>query len=188
MSHHYLYRHFDAKGKLLYVGISLSATYRLSQHKQASPWFGEIARVEIEKCETRAQALEKERVAIVEEKPTHNLMRPSIAALKELRKSESKSEESKQELIKRIVNFDPTYSLDEAGHALGVGTSTIKKWIEEKKLGYVVVGYATGKWGTSEKKRITGWQLIDFIEYLERAKAPQEKPNIVNLQTCRKRT
>ena len=42
-----LYRHFDGTGRLLYVGISLSVIVRLSGHKR-SPWFGDIARVEID--------------------------------------------------------------------------------------------------------------------------------------------
>jgi hypothetical protein len=34
-------------------------------------------------------------------------------------------------------------------------------------LGYIVIGKSTGRWGIAEKKRITGWQLMSFIEYLE---------------------
>jgi len=67
-----LYRHFDANGELLYVGISLSAIQRLSQHKTASPWFKEISRVEIEWHPTRKEALAVEKLAIVTENPKHN--------------------------------------------------------------------------------------------------------------------
>jgi hypothetical protein len=34
-----LYRHYDAEGNLLYVGISLNSVVRLTQHRQASGWF-----------------------------------------------------------------------------------------------------------------------------------------------------
>jgi GIY-YIG catalytic domain-containing protein len=68
-----LYRHFDADGTLLYVGISLSALNRLGQHKQNAEWFDKIARVAIEKFPTRAAALEAEHNAIKEEKPLYNV-------------------------------------------------------------------------------------------------------------------
>jgi hypothetical protein len=71
-----LYRHFDADGRLLYVGVALSATYRLSQHRLDSHWFHSIARVDLEHHRSRAHALYAEAIAIREEKPLHNRMRP----------------------------------------------------------------------------------------------------------------
>jgi len=66
-----LYRHYDADGALLYVGIALSPLARLAQHR-ASAWVHEIARVEIDWHETREAALEAERQAIIEKNPKHN--------------------------------------------------------------------------------------------------------------------
>lgn len=66
-----LYRHFDSAGALLYVGISLNALLRLSQHKTA-PWFREIARVEIEWHDTREAAISAESAAIRDEGPRWN--------------------------------------------------------------------------------------------------------------------
>lgn len=68
-----LYRHFDKDGRLLYVGISLNALSRLSQHKQAAGWFRQIARVEIEHFANLGAALHAERVAIRREKPIYNI-------------------------------------------------------------------------------------------------------------------
>jgi hypothetical protein len=68
-----LYRHFDGEGRLLYVGISLSAIIRLATHR-ASPWFDEIASVEIERYQTRKDALTAELAAIHNEKPLHNVV------------------------------------------------------------------------------------------------------------------
>jgi len=68
-----LYRHFDAGGKLLYVGISLSAVQRLSQHKQTAKWFGKIARIDIEWWPDRASALTAEAIAIAREAPAWNI-------------------------------------------------------------------------------------------------------------------
>lgn len=73
-----LYRHFDARGALLYVGISLSPTYRLQQHGRTAHWSDDIARVTIEWFPSRALALEAERAAISREDPRHNLQRPPL--------------------------------------------------------------------------------------------------------------
>lgn len=67
-----LYRHFDAEGRLLYVGISLSVVHRLQQHLAGSSWAHEITRVEVAKYATRGEALAAERAAIETEKPLHN--------------------------------------------------------------------------------------------------------------------
>jgi hypothetical protein len=73
-----LYRHFDAQGRLLYVGISLSAFNRLSGHAHCSGWFARIASVTIEWYGSREDARLAERLAIFKENPKHNLQRPSV--------------------------------------------------------------------------------------------------------------
>lgn len=77
-----LYRHFDAAGSLLYVGISLSAVQRLAQHKSTSAWFSQIARVDVEWLDTREAALAAEAAAIVAENPRCNRARPIPAPAK----------------------------------------------------------------------------------------------------------
>jgi predicted DNA-binding transcriptional regulator AlpA len=67
-----LYRHWSADGELLYVGVSLSVLQRAAHHKHCSPWFREIARIDIEWFPTRGEALRAERSAIWREKPRHN--------------------------------------------------------------------------------------------------------------------
>lgn len=69
-----LYRHFDAQGRLLYVGISLSTVARLTQHRNSSDWYSQISRVEIQKFDTRAEAEGAEWEAIQKEKPIHNVI------------------------------------------------------------------------------------------------------------------
>ncbi len=68
----HLYRHFDAQGVLLYVGVSLSAIARLCQHRTDAAWFHEIARVELQGYATREDSLLAERIAIQAERPLHN--------------------------------------------------------------------------------------------------------------------
>lgn len=69
----HLYRHFDDAGLLLYVGVSLSAMGRLERHREASPWFWNIAKVEIQRFSTREESLAAERHAIMNEHPLFNL-------------------------------------------------------------------------------------------------------------------
>lgn len=73
-----LYRHFDAAGALLYVGISLSAVQRLAQHKQTAAWFDGIARVEVQWLASREEALTAEAIAIAKEGPLWNVARPQV--------------------------------------------------------------------------------------------------------------
>lgn len=68
-----LYRHYDAEGVLLYVGISLTPMKRLSGHRRKSHWSGKIARVEMEWHPSRAAAIKAERMAIKKEWPRHNV-------------------------------------------------------------------------------------------------------------------
>ncbi len=68
-----LYRHFNKEGKLLYVGIALNILCRLANHRGASSWYPEIARIEIEHFADRQSALKAEREAIAKEKPLHNV-------------------------------------------------------------------------------------------------------------------
>lgn len=80
-----LYRHFDASGELLYVGISLSAVQRLAQHRQTAQWFDRIARIDIEWHDSREQALAAEIQAIMHEQPKCNIQHagaePLLAAI-----------------------------------------------------------------------------------------------------------
>jgi hypothetical protein len=69
-----LYRHYDAQGGLLYVGISLHTMQRLAKHRERSPWFAAIARVTIQHLPSQTAARDAERAAIVGERPRYNVM------------------------------------------------------------------------------------------------------------------
>lgn len=71
-----LYRHYNAEGKLLYVGISLNHLARLTQHRSSAHWYEEIVQVTIEWFATRDEAENAEQVAIIGENPLHNEKRP----------------------------------------------------------------------------------------------------------------
>ena len=72
---HQLYRHYDADGVLLYVGISVNACGRLAQHKSGARWFSKISLIRIEHFPTQASARAAEVEAIQSEKPLFNSRR-----------------------------------------------------------------------------------------------------------------
>lgn len=69
-----LYRHYDKDDNLLYVGISLSAYERLSQHNIHSEWAKTAVKMTTERFDNKTSALNAERVAIVTEKPLFNIV------------------------------------------------------------------------------------------------------------------
>lgn len=69
-----LYRFFDSAGQLLYVGISLSAAARASQHRAEKPWWGDVARMDVEHYDNRTDAARAELTAIKTERPLHNVV------------------------------------------------------------------------------------------------------------------
>lgn len=68
-----LYRHFDAKRRLLYVGISVDALKRAEAHGQ-KPWGHLIVKITVEHFATRAEAEAAEKAAIMAEAPRFNVV------------------------------------------------------------------------------------------------------------------
>lgn len=81
-----LYRHFNKKGKLLYVGKSMSIFNRISNHKSNSFWFEKISSITLEKHESEELLNRAERKAIEEEKPFYNIIFTSKKIKREIKK------------------------------------------------------------------------------------------------------
>ena len=77
---HYLYRHFDAAGKLLYVGVTRNVRLRNNCHNHTSPWWRDVSSTSVEELPTRGDALKAEENAIETERPIHN--RPRAISIK----------------------------------------------------------------------------------------------------------
>lgn len=157
---HQLYRHFDKDGKLLYIGISISAMTRLSQHKSVSPWFDQIANVTIENHESRKAVLKAERESIFSEEPIHNkqyVRKPTCSP-----EPETAQEKSNLVLVKRIVDFQPVYSLHDAAGVLNIGVAALKRLVEQGAIGAMKIPH-----GTTFRWRLTGWQLIEYLEFMQ---------------------
>lgn len=79
-----LYRHYDATGRLLYVGITDCLSERDKRHAATSHWHGEVHRTLTEWCLSRQHAIELEAVAVRHEKPLHNValtIQPEVSDL-----------------------------------------------------------------------------------------------------------
>jgi hypothetical protein len=137
---------------------------RLSQHKNCSPWYHKIAEIKVETFNSREEAIVAENKAILEEHPRYNKYRP-----KPKLKEKTKTQDSKDNLTKQIVEFKPTYTVQEAAHLLHVSILQIKEWVDSEQMGAIITSKHFDKRLQTESKRriITGWQMIDFLENWE---------------------
>ncbi|MFF0409153.1 hypothetical protein ACFYUY_01790 [Kitasatospora sp. NPDC004745] len=67
-----LYRFFDARKRLLYVGVSGQLRERWPKHRRKAPWWSEADFVSVEHWSTEVDALAAERAAIAAEQPLFN--------------------------------------------------------------------------------------------------------------------
>ena len=126
-----LYRLYDAKDRLLYVGITSDLMGRLTAHAD-KPWWPDVARKTAEWHPTRASAAEAEMKAIRSEDPVHNIAGTNPSGGPRLR-SEIRSDISGNEIVALAMTKMPPVSLRlamlelagmttrEALDALGVG-------------------------------------------------------------------
>lgn len=68
-----LYRLFDRRGMLLYVGVSSNPGRRITQHSGSKDWWSQVTTTTMEHFITRQMALDAERIAIITERPIHNI-------------------------------------------------------------------------------------------------------------------
>jgi len=102
-----LYRHFDAEGRLLYVGISARALQRLATHGAVSHWFHLIVRVTLEHFPSRADALLAEAAAIKAEGPLHNIAGVTPPRAKKQGTHRPREKRANQDLLrKQLVGAD----------------------------------------------------------------------------------
>lgn len=155
-----LYRHFNKDDKLLYVGISLCAVHRLVTHRTESEWFEEITKITIESFNSSEDALKAEYEAIQKEFPIYNrkgnYRSPDAAAA-------AQAFHAREKLADRIV-FKPAYKISEAAQTLDISEGGLRRLISERRIGCVTIG--TRSQTRSPIIRITGWQIIDFLESL----------------------
>jgi hypothetical protein len=69
-----IYKFFNVADDLLYVGITGRGPRRWVEHGATQPWWGDVARVEVEHEADRRRAVERERELIREYHPKHNVV------------------------------------------------------------------------------------------------------------------
>ncbi len=67
-----LYRMFDGRNRLLYVGLSLRAVERIRTHKKSRRFFDSVAKITIEHLSSRSELCKAEATAIKNERPLYN--------------------------------------------------------------------------------------------------------------------
>lgn len=81
-----LYRHFDAHGRLLYVGIAVNPRKRLLAHaREGATWVTEVASSTYQRFRTHKEVLDAEIKAIQNEAPLWNIVHADAARLRVLR-------------------------------------------------------------------------------------------------------
>jgi hypothetical protein len=163
-----LYRHFDAGGNLLYVGVSFCAVLRLSQHRKAAGWYGDIVRVEIERFPTREDVLTAERKAIAEEKPKHNIHfngAPDVSlageALDLIPDAADRLYFERAHISHSILSGRIWYNLSQASDVLGISTKEVRDAIESGWLKSF-----TKSSGASKSYKFSAWQLLEYLELI----------------------
>jgi hypothetical protein len=111
-----LYRFFNDRKQLLYVGISARGPKRWSEHAKNRPWWHEVKSSTIEHFETRQDALLAEGVAIRTEMPLHNkrgtstksasLLQPQPHAKWDIEKARGLSVDWKSVIGPTVESFD----------------------------------------------------------------------------------
>lgn len=80
----YVYRFYGHDNTLLYVGVTTRLETRFKDH-QGKHWWSQAAHSTVEAHPSRALALVAEATAIMDEKPLHNIQRPSLERLELLK-------------------------------------------------------------------------------------------------------
>lgn len=70
---HFVYRHYDDEGRLLYVGCTVDPKTRLLGHQQNSWWFSQSVRVRQTVYPNKLHALRVEQETIAAERPIWNV-------------------------------------------------------------------------------------------------------------------
>lgn len=186
---HDLYRHFDAKGNLLYVGVSLSAVQRLQQHKNQANWYNDVARIQVEKFPSRPAVLRAERIAIRKEKPLYNISgtpnhQASASTPGVSHDATARLDAEYIESSLGLVCRQLWYKKAEAAKILDVSVHELISLYESGRIAgfswnhtYTPTqGVDKGKERSRIRYKFSCWQLLDYLKYLhEQAEAERQQ-------------
>lgn len=141
-----LYRHYDAAGRLAYVGITANLEARNNAHKVQSAWFGDVAFTKVEWLDCREHAAALERVAIQFEKPMHNVANANVV--------QESAEEASAELLAEICAFAVRRGIAPATvTSRAVGNSRLYHRLASGKSCTLVIAAKVRAWMADETAR-----------------------------------
>jgi len=71
------------------------------------------------------------------------------------------------ELLDRTTYFKPLYTVSEVAGICGLPVEDVTWLIEEGELGHIYLGDVLSRRDEDDLIRVTGWQLIDLLGFLE---------------------
>lgn len=69
-----LYRFYDERNTLLYIGKSVNVAHRIKDHIAGKPWWDTVTRIELERFSSAGALARAEQHAIEIEHPLHNII------------------------------------------------------------------------------------------------------------------
>lgn len=129
---HYIYRHYDSAGRLLYIGCTGDPRSRYHVHKNKSPWFMDVTRIDVQAIGERKQAHKAEIEAILTEQPIHNRYHKVVPAPKPTRAEYLKKIEMRRKLILKKLESGKTQS--SIAEELGVTRQAINQLVRRSKV------------------------------------------------------
>lgn len=164
-----LYRHYNEKEELLYIGISYHSGVRGKQHALYSSWWSEVRKSTHEPFPDRESALAAEREAIKKEGPKYNIrLNEDDKRLVEpvLPPRETPAQVSIKALRHRIVNVRGAYTVSSLEYELDMNRTAIIAAIRSGEL----LAFRQGN-----GYKVTGWEVLEYLERKER-EAKNETP------------
>lgn len=117
---HVLYRLFDSRGELLYIGITNDVRRRFIGHASVQPWWPEVTSCQTAFLPNRAALEEAERIAIKAERPRHNKRHlPGLGAKAASRPRRSRQPRRRYEDGLLVLSVEPQVFADRYGRILG---------------------------------------------------------------------
>lgn len=153
-----LYRHFDADGLLLYVGISDALSARDRQHAAASSWHDQVRRTQTEWLDTREHALALEAVAIAFECPVYNLKRSNPETYRTVRGSKKAPSGVGPHNLKGFLDHSKMTQVGLADR-VGVSQSALSKLCSGKTQPSLETAVALAR-ETGGAVSVTDWQCF----------------------------
>lgn len=69
---HFVYEMYDEAGTVLYIGCTGNLAQRLSSHRSERDWFGDVARLVVDRYPDQRSGLDEERARIIRLQPKYN--------------------------------------------------------------------------------------------------------------------